>query len=248
MARQDSNDRVTDINPFQGQGSQNAIIATVDSVRTRASTRGTLITFEVPDEYSAKVAIFLTKIGHQVALAFADVENEPTRKPRAREFGDAAKALKLAGFFRKPEVWRAIGTDEEFRQWIQRQPSAWSGEFSEYVDGEGRCEAAHVSRIEYGRGMGHKPEYACVPLTHAEHMLHHAKGESVFDRELPNGEGIERGRQWMERMRVKYVEQWAWNTLKTLLGQESMADIDPKLVTSWATKADVYEHLPYEFR
>lgn len=66
--------------------------------------------------------------------------------------------------------------DETYRKWIQRQPSCLSGTYSEYVNGEGRCVAAHVRRAS-GSGTGFKGDFACVPLTQEEHLLQHQHGE-----------------------------------------------------------------------
>jgi hypothetical protein len=230
----------------------NAIIVTLEAVRTRVSTQEALITFAVPLENAATISHFIGKVGHQFGAAFSEVgakEKPEHKKPH----GEAARQLKLSGFFRMPQVWEVIGTDDEFRAWVQRQPSAWSGDYSEYVNGEGRCEAAHVSRIEYGRGVGLKPKYACIPLTHDEHMRHHAKGESVFDRYLDEHDSdaehmlAESGRQWMERMRIKYVERWAWDTLKIKFNADSFGDVSPLIVINWAKEFHVEQFLPHGY-
>jgi hypothetical protein len=229
----------------------NAIVMTIEGVRTRASTNEALVTFAVPLEQAALVSGFMSKIGRQVGAAFADVESGeiPAAAPAAADekiYGYEARTLRLSGFCRCPAVWKALGTDEEFRAWIQKQPSAWSGEFSTYVDGEGRCEAAHVSRIEYGRGIGHKPEYACIPLTHKEHALQHAKGESVFSQTDKRGVLIG-GREFFEKMRMKYVEQWAWETLRATLGYDSMGEAEPSVVRAWAVAHGVADLLPGKY-
>lgn len=221
-----------------------AIILTIEGVRTRASTNEALVTFAVPLEQAALVSGFMSKIGRQVGAAFADVEqgtgavvqvpvSAPVLARQVRPFGAQAKALKLSGFFRCPLVWQAIGSDEQFLAWIRLQPSAHSDEFSEHVNGEGRCEAAHVSRIANGRGVGHKPEYSAIPLTHAEHALTHAKGESAL-----------RPREWFDEQRIKYLERWSWDTLKHKLGFDSMGDIPPNIICHWAIAKDVDKYLP----
>lgn len=92
---------------------------------------------------------------------------------------------------------RAKGTDKEFREWVRRQPSCVSGRFSEYLEnGEGRCIAAHVRRAGES-GIAHKGEYACVPLTHAEHLLQHQKGESALG-----------GKDFFDQQRVRYLMLW----------------------------------------
>ena len=91
---------------------------------------------------------------------------------------------------------RARGTDKQYRYWISHQPSCISGQFSEWVDGVGRCEAAHVRRA--GRsGTGFKAEYSCVPLTRREHAAQHQHGETALA-----------SKEWWDRMVVKYLEVW----------------------------------------
>jgi hypothetical protein len=51
---------------------------------------------------------------------------------------------------------RLRGTDKQYRRWISHQPSCISGHFSGWVDGVGRCEAAHVA-APGSRGRGSKP-------------------------------------------------------------------------------------------
>src|SRR5262245_14745507 len=48
-----------------------------------------------------------------------------------------------------------------------------------FVNGEGRCVAAHVRRAS-DSGTAYKAAYSCVPLTDAEHRLQHQKGESAL--------------------------------------------------------------------
>jgi hypothetical protein len=87
-------------------------------------------------------------------------------------------------------------SDAEFRAWIQRQPSCISGEFSEYVDGDGRCLAAHYRTAE-NSGTGFKPPYSCIPLTRKEHDEQHRVGQFAF-----------RSRDWWESMVLRYLRMW----------------------------------------
>lgn len=73
-----------------------------------------------------------------------------------------------------------MNTDNDFIKWVRRQPSCVSGSFSEWVDGEGRCEFAHVRRVSRGSGTGIKPMFSGVPLTHDEHAMQHEKGEAYL--------------------------------------------------------------------
>ena len=219
-----------------------AIIMAIESVRTRAGTGEALITFSVPLEQAGFLSGFMSKIGHQVGVAFCDVQHvQPTQPlpaspPEKSAFGQEAKALKLSGFFRVPEVWKVLGSDAAYLEWIRRQPSAHSGEFSEQVDGEGRCEAAHVRRIESGAGTSIKPQYSAIPLTHEEHLSTHTQGESYLHPP-----------EWFERERMKYVEGWAWQQLRKVLKIDSMKDADPKSVFQWANFHGVEKYLPREY-
>ncbi|OWK42044.1 hypothetical protein [Fimbriiglobus ruber] len=92
---------------------------------------------------------------------------------------------------------RAKGTDKQFREFIQRQPSCISGRFSEFLEtGEGRCVAAHIRRAGES-GTGFKGEYACVPMTQSEHLLQHQHGESYFG-----------GKEFFDAQRVRYLGMW----------------------------------------
>ena len=70
-------------------------------------------------------------------------------------------------------------TDKAYRAWIQTLPSCLDGKsFSEWLPdtGEWRNPACHVRRA--GRsGIAFKEEYACIPMTHAQHDYQHRYGE-----------------------------------------------------------------------
>jgi hypothetical protein len=91
---------------------------------------------------------------------------------------------------------RKCGTDEEFLAWVRLQPSCISGQFSEYLHGEGRCVAAHIRRSATS-GIGYKPPYCAVPLTDAEHKITHQKGETAL-----------RPKHWWSEQAVKHLQKW----------------------------------------
>jgi len=100
--------------------------------------------------------------------------------------------------------------DEAYREWIRRQPSCISGRFSEWVDGEGRCIAAHVRRAATS-GTAFKASFSCVPLTNAEHLVQHQKGEAACLDEFFGGVGsytAERAKEWFDEQTAKYRERW----------------------------------------
>jgi len=89
------------------------------------------------------------------------------------------------------------GTDDEFLAYIRKFPSCLSNVYSEYVNGEGRCEAAHVRRAYSGAGVAGKPPYSAIPLTNWEHAMQHQKGEGVF---CPP--------EWYDSQVKKYLIMW----------------------------------------
>jgi hypothetical protein len=106
---------------------------------------------------------------------------------------------------------RQKGTDKQFREWVQRRPSCISGRFSEWLPdlGEGRCIAAHVRRAR-NSGTAFKPEYACVPLTKAEHDFQHDHGEAACLNRFLGLATFTRneGTDWFDRQRVRYLKLW----------------------------------------
>lgn len=95
------------------------------------------------------------------------------------------------------EKARQKGSEMDYIQWLHRWPSCLSGAYSEWHDGHGFCEAAHVRHVNLGSGTGIKPEYCAVPLTRAEHALTHQKGDSVF---APS--------EWWEEQAAIYLCRW----------------------------------------
>jgi hypothetical protein len=153
------------------------------------------------------------------------------------DFGKIAMKLYINGFFYNPKVLEAIGTDEQYRQWIQLQPSAYSGEFSEWINGDGRCEAAHVRRAS-DAGTGYKPPYSCIPLTHAEHALQHTQGEQALH-----------PKEWFDKKRADYLVKWAKQTLLKHLGNYSgFREVPPIELKNWCTKHELSQYLPKEYK
>ncbi|MHB8727610.1 MAG: hypothetical protein ACYC9K_01075 [Sulfuricaulis sp.] len=179
-----------------------AIICTVESVRTRATTQEALLTLAVPLEQAALISGFMGKIGKLVGVAFAEVDQPPepeTKKPKEeigkddprhplhkpendlRPYGKQASELYKNGFFLNPKVLEKVGTDEEFLGWLKLQPCA----AAHFGDCEGDVVAAHVRRIANGAGTGLKPnQYSAIPLCHKHHMLQHVAGQNAL---VPKG-------------------------------------------------------------
>src|SRR5436853_1270295 len=81
-----------------------ALMMTVEGVRTRASTSEALLTLAVPLEQAAVLSAFLSRIGDQVGVAFADIDGTPLVQGQARDSSEWSKlppltqsAIKLCG-------------------------------------------------------------------------------------------------------------------------------------------------------
>lgn len=179
----------------------------------------------------------------------------------AEDYGEQAKALKLSSFFRTPKVWEAIGSDEEFAEWIQKQKCCICGG-GDWVEklGEMRCEAAHVRRAGES-GTGYKANYARVPMCHEHHAHQHQHGELSVLRLRTNiarlmgdiwvksdADMALTVSEWFDKKRIEYVQAWGWKTLKAGLGYESWKDVPPQELRDWATVHGLEQYLPSEYR
>lgn len=74
---------------------------TVEGVRTRASTSEALLTLAVPLEQAVLISAFLSRIGDQVGVAFADVDGTPLVQAPDSEWSKlpplTQSAIKLCG-------------------------------------------------------------------------------------------------------------------------------------------------------
>lgn len=159
-----------------------------------------------------------------------------TESASAKPFGEQAETLHKSRVFGLVEFASAVGTDAEYHAWIQRQKSCVSHQYSEYVDGEGRCIAAHVRRAS-DAGTAFKPEFHQVPLTDSEHQLQHASGENevlrragILDARADAGIA---GKDWFYEKAFSYRHRWVWETLKGHLGYSSWSLIPPHVLAEW---------------
>lgn len=74
---------------------------TVEGIRTRASTNEALLTLAVPLEQAALISAFLSRVGDQVGVAFADVDGTPLVQAPESEWSRlpplTQSAIKLCG-------------------------------------------------------------------------------------------------------------------------------------------------------
>lgn len=231
---------------------QVAITGQTNTYRALADGRIRL-TVDIDPEYRVAVAQSFGEVGTGVAIALLNQQRD--RQQRITQnakgpYGEQAKELKLSGFFRIPDVWRAIGKDEEFLAWLRTKECAakellrprvpvlvFPSPQVRSIPCDGDIVAAHIRRIANGAGTGIKPPFSALPLCNNHHMLQHQKGEGALG-----------GKEWFDQQRIKYVEQWAWETLKAALGYESFADINPRIIYDWAQPHDLIKYLPSSYK
>lgn len=219
-----------------------AAIIPITSRSCRTLADGTLrITVDVEPMHSTAAFQLFGQPDQPGALAriTQSVAAYELQKAALAPFGEQAKILRLSSFFRTPDVWRAVVSDEEYLAWVRLQPSAYSGKFSEYLCGIGKCEAAHVRRVANGSGTSIKPPYSAIPLTGEEHTLQSVKGESALNPQ-----------DWWDKKRIDYLQKWCWETLKAALGYEHWSEIHPDKLRQWASSngRDVEKYLPHDYR
>ena len=103
-------------------------------------------------------------------------------------------------------------TDKSFREWVETKRSCLSGEFSEYLDGDGRCIACHVRRAG-AAGTAYKPPYSVVPMTFAEHSVQSHGGELEAIRQFNPGLAraittVDEAKEWLDAQALKYRRAW----------------------------------------
>jgi hypothetical protein len=213
-----------------------AVTGQTNTYRTLADGR-IRMTLDIDSDYRVAVAQHFGETGTGVALALLNTAVDKEQRLEAngakyRDYGEQARELKLSGFFRMPDVWRAIGTDKEFLLWLRNKPCAAGVPEPNNVC-EGDIVAAHVRRIADGAGIGIKPQHAAIPLCNKHHMLQHQKGEGALG-----------GKEWFDEQRIKHVEKWAWECLKTQLGYDSFKHVPPVELLAWAQSKGVEKYLP----
>lgn len=154
------------------------------------------------------------------------------------QWGKHAQKLRTSGFFAYPKVWAAIGTDEEYQAWVRKQRCARTRQPGSESD---PVVFAHVRRVADGSGTSTKPRYAGIPLLNSIHHRQHQNGESSVH---------PKGKDWFDEQRIKYVMEWAWQTLKVRISEqekrqfEHWSQIPPPAVLKWAATHNVDKHLP----
>lgn len=210
--------------------------ATTGTLRTLVD--GTLrltVEFEPKDGIKALKMFPRPGIRLHCSLLNQETEKDLMQKECASLYCHEAKELRLSGFFMRPDVWKRVGTDDEFLTHLRQQPCL-------FCRADGPSEAAHVRRIANGAGIGIKPQYSAIPLCHECHAKQHSQGESVFSNSEITGKDL------INRKRIHYVTEWAWGKLKNKLGYKSFTEMPPAVLKQWAIDNEVVQYLPREYK
>lgn len=224
--------------------------------------------FDEQDCFLVKAPTAIKKLG-RYGIINGEGENEMQQTTGERKvdspYGTEASELYKGGFWLVPTVLQALGTDEEYRKWIQTQPCIVcnEGDLVEEI-GEKRCEAAHVKRPS-NSGMKDRPEYSCVPLDNQHHVhMQHQHGLAYLYqhhlfrrgkiRDMPStlknfgDEERQAAREWMDKQRNNLLIKWAVAKASELFKVESTRFIEPSAFAKWASERGLTEYLPDCYR
>ncbi|HET8550925.1 MAG TPA: hypothetical protein VFM97_00430 [Gammaproteobacteria bacterium] len=163
----------------------------------------------------------------------ADGRDVGRKKQKGPHSADA-QALWRSSFFRSEKVWRAVGTDDEYLDWLKAQPCCVSAR--EYGPHHGDIVPMHVRRIANGAGGSHKPEYSAIAGCDKHHHLQHQSGESAVG-----------GKDFFDTQRLSHLQKWAWDKLVSDLGFTSMTFVPPREIARWAASHGLESYLPLEY-
>lgn len=216
--------------------SDSAIIGEM-TLKTRLQDGTFRFVVDVPEQYESIIGSIF--IGLRMPVALARLTQEAAQQTAQQQasaiYGEEAKALRLSSFFRTPDVWRAIGSDAQFLEWLRGQPCAAAKLVGAPCAGD--VVAAHVRRVSEGAGTGIKPPYCAVPMCNNHHSLSHQHGDGVIG-----------AREWWDQQRINNVQQWAWQALKKKLGYEHWNQVPPHVLSDWAEQSGVGLLLPNVYR
>lgn len=165
---------------------------------------------------------------HQNKTAFAEPE-----KVSKGDHGKFAQWLVQSGFFRMPKLWAFLGTDDEFLEWLKSQRCAYTSAPDRH---DGDVVPAHVRRIADGAGTAIKPTYSAIPLCNKHHLQQHQHGEDHLG-----------GKEWFDRQRIKWLEDWSRERLKDLAGIESLTQLTPYHLESVLRGSKINVNIPTEY-
>ncbi len=197
------------------------LTATAGTLRTLVD--GTVrIQIDFEPRHMSEAIKWFGKPGTSVYIARMSKEAEQQMLKEETASKEFAEELYQSSFFRTPKVWKAIGTDDELKKWIIKQPCA-------YCKNTENIHPAHVRRIRDGFGTALKGEYAMIPLCYDHHINYqHQHGESALG-----------GKEQFDKWRIEYLHKWCWETLKKKLGYQSWLDVPREKFKAWCEEHEL---------
>jgi hypothetical protein len=178
-------------------------------------------------EIDTKVVIALMVPEHRMIQQESQQSND----------GKFYQTLHKVGFFIVPAVCQAVGTDDQFLDWMRKHPRSATGKLA---GGEsGPIVPAHVRRVANGSGTGVKPPFSAIPLTDQEHRLQHQKGESAVHTD---------GKEWFDKKRVQYLTEWVKSRLYEHFNIESLTELPAADFIAWAKFNNLMNYIPQAWR
>ena len=158
----------------------------------------------------------------------------------APQYGEHARSLRIfIKFMGSRRVWQELGSDEDYKSWLRTQPCAhckWVPHWE--MDVFVPSHAAHVRRVANGGGTSIKPKYSAIPLCPPGH------GKSCHHNQHQHGESYLGGKEVVNKLRMHYIHEWVWLTLKAKLGYEHMNEVPPESIVAWAEEHGALDCLP----
>lgn len=244
------------------------VIARIHKVETRVTTGDVVLQLSVDQTQAHLLAPFLSRGGEEIGVAFANIPEgvvrvadipmkvntsgrpnpiHPARAPQTSTKGpysDFARQLHAVGFFASPDVWRALGTDKDYREWCKTQDccvcqTAGSADLD--------IVPHHVTRsTDKPSREGpnpNKPDFKCVPLCATCHRTLHDHGEEVCLRfhqieERPDG------KFWFDKQVILHLGEWAHQSLRKVFEIDSLTQLQPAAMQAWCLERGLQRYLP----
>lgn len=211
-----------------------------------SNTQGPTITLRLPDSENLEHFRGATikkgdKAGQLYAVMIVEVGEDgsgdavppaPVNDNEHGVHGAYYQQLYRMGWFYNPAVWRAIGTDAQFLEWLRTQPCA-ARRVPCGCQCSGDIVAAHVRRVANGAGTGIKPQYSAIALCDTHHRLQHVNGETPFG-----------GPEWFDKQRAAHLVSWVKSVLYARLNTDSLAKVPPAVFNTLIYELHIGHTLP----
>ena len=174
--------------------------------------------------------------GEVFETSLRNVDRGPIKtKPEKGPYGEFARDLVLSGFFNSGKVREHFGGDEAYQAWCRTQQCALTGLTP--------TEYAHVRRAGEA-GVGYKPKYMGIPLTHEAHAYQHQHGEAACLQHYKMKTGDLNPKEWFEHQVQYFVKTWLVSAMKHELSLDSMTNLSPTEFYGWAVLKQLNGEIP----